>query len=393
MTKAIFQPPQLRREEHEETERHATWLELFFDLVFVVAIAELAHNLHEDFSVMGFLKFAILFIPVWWCWIGAIFYDTRFDNDGLVDRLITFGQMAIVATIAANLHHGLDSSALGFALSYLAFRSILVAQYLHAGYHVPEARGLTNWYALGFSGSIIFWLISLFIPAPWRFLAWGIGLIIDFATPLTAGARVVRVPPNLSHISERIGLFTIIVLGESVVSVVRGVSEIEWRIAEVLIAWLGLSIAFSFWWLYFDSVDSSPLNYMKHGKMSLALTWLYAHLPLTIGLTATSVGVEKMIRGLEGNSANIEKLLFCYSVALCLLILAAIHWTSSNLGETRCTRVVAFYRLGAAALLIAIASVTNLLSSLTIMILVAFVCGIQIAFDIFNTRTKFSGSN
>ena len=64
MTKAIFQPPQLRREECEE-ERRATWLELFFDLVFVVAIAQLAHNLQSDFTVTGLLKFAILFVPVW----------------------------------------------------------------------------------------------------------------------------------------------------------------------------------------------------------------------------------------------------------------------------------------------------------------------------------------
>lgn len=384
MTKAIFQPPQLRREECEE-ERRATWLELFFDLIFVVAIAQLAHNLQSDFSVTGLLKFAILFVPVWWCWIGATFYDTRFDNDGLVDRLITLMQMAIVATMAANLHHGLDSSAVGFALSYVAFRIVLVCQYLHAGYHVPVARGLTNWFAVGFGSSIIFWLISLFIPSPWRFICWGIGLIIDFATPLTAGKRVINVPPNLSHTTERIGLFTIIVLGESVVAVVGGVSEIEWNIAEISIALLGLAIAFSFWWMYFDTVDNSPLYGMKQGKMSIALTWLYFHLPLAIGLTATGVGVERMIQGLEHDSASSEKLLFCCSVALCLLILAGIHWTSCDLGQTKCKRILTFYRLGAAAFILTIGMAANFLSSLTIILLVALACTIQIVFDIFNT--------
>lgn len=384
MTKAIFQPPQLRREECEE-ERRATWLELFFDLIFVVAIAQLAHNLQSDFSVTGLLKFAILFVPVWWCWIGATFYDTRFDNDGLVDRLITLMQMAIVATMAANLHHGLDSSAMGFALSYIAFRIVLVCQYLHAGYHVPVARGLTNWFAVGFGSSIIFWLISLFIPSPWRFICWGIGLIIDFATPLTAGKRVINVPPNLSHTTERIGLFTIIVLGESVVAVVGGVSEIEWNIAEISIALLGLAIAFSFWWMYFDTVDNSPLYGMKQGKMSIALTWLYFHLPLAIGLTATGVGVERMIQGLEHDSASSEKLLFCCSVALCLLILAGIHWTSCDLGQTKCKRILTFYRLGAAAFILTIGMAANFLSSLTIILLVALACTIQIVFDIFDT--------
>ena len=392
MTRVLFEPPRLRREESETEERRATWLELFFDLIFVVAIAQLAHNLNQHFSFSGLIEFAVLFIPVWWCWIGATFYDTRFDNDGLVDRLITLLQMAIIAIMATNLHHGLESSAVGFALSYAAFRSVLVCQYLHAGYHVPEARRLTNWLVLGFSGSVIFWLISIFVPAPWRFLCWGIGLIIDFGTPLTAGERVIQVPPDLSHTTERIGLFTIIVLGESIVAVVGGVSQIEWSINSIIIALLGLSIAFSFWWMYFDTVDNSPLYGMKQGKMSIALTWLYAHLPLAIGLTATGVGVEKMIHGLEHDSISIE-FLFCFSVTLCLLILAGIHWTSCDLGQTKCKRILTFYRLGAAAFIITIGLAGNLLSSLTIIVLVALACTIQIVFDIFNTYSQSQSSS
>ncbi len=388
MSKVIFQPPKLRKEELEQGERQATWLELFFDLIFVVAIAQLAHNLYEDYSRAGLARFALLFIPVWWCWIGATFYDTRFNNDGLVDRLITLVQMAIISIMAANIHHALDSSVIGFTLSYVAFRSVLVCQYLHAGYHVPEARGLTNWFALGFSSSIVWWLISLFIPTPWRFLCWGIGLVIDFATPLTAGHKVVQVPPNFSHITERIGLFTIIVLGESIVAVVDGVSEIEWNFASILIALLGLSIAFSFWWMYFDTVDNSPLHTMKQGKMKMALAWLYSHLPLTIGLTATGVGVERMIHGLADDPIHIEKTLFCFSVALCLFILAGIHWMSCNLGQTQGQRILTFYRLGAAAFIIVIGTTTHLLSPLFVIILVTFSCIIQVVFDILKTPVE-----
>lgn len=385
MTKAIFQPPRLRREECEEGERRATWLELFFDLIFVVAIAQLAHNFKEDFSFLGFVKLAALFIPVWWCWVGATFYDTRFDNDGLIDRLITLLQMAIAATIAANIHHGLDKSSVGFALSYIAFRGVLICQYLHAGYHVPQARHLINWLVLGFSASIVFWLASIFVPLPWRLVLWGLGLMIDFATPLTAGKRVVKVPPDMAHTTERIGLFTIIVLGESIVAVVGGVSARQWNPMSIAIALLGLSVAFSFWWMYFDTVDQSPLHGMKQGKIGIALTWLYSHLPLAIGLTATGVGVEKMIHGLEHDSATVEKTLFCLAVALCLLILSALHWTSCDLGQTQCKRILTFYRLGAAAFILTLALVSNVLSSLLVITLVAFACTIQIVFDIFNT--------
>jgi len=385
MTRVIFQPPKLRREECEEVERKATWLELFFDLIFVVAIAQLAHNFERDFSFLGLAKLGILFVPVWWCWVGATFYDTRFDNDGLVDRLITLMQMAIAASMAANLDHALDSSSTPFALSYIAFRVILICQYLHAGYHVPHARPLTNWYAGGFAISLSFWLVSLLVPLPWRFILWGVGLIIDFATPLTAGERVKKVPPDMAHTTERIGLFTIIVLGESIVAVVGGVSEKTWTPMSIAIALLGLSIAFSFWWMYFDSVEESPLHAMKKGKMKIALTWLYAHLPLAIGLTATGVGVEKMIHGLGHDSARVEKVLFCLAVSLCLLILSNLHWTSCELGQTRCKKILTYYRLAAAAFVLTLAFASSVLSSLVVISLVAFACTIQIVFDLLNT--------
>jgi low temperature requirement protein LtrA len=385
MARVIFQPPKLRREECEEEDRKVTWLELFFDLIFVVAIAQLAHNFHENFSLVGLTQLGILFIPVWWCWIGAVFYDTRFDNDGLVDRLITLMQMAIAASLAANIHHGLSSSAVGFTLSYVAFRGVLICQYLHAGYHVPQARLLTNWFAIGFALSLLFWLALVFVPTPWRFILWGLGVLMDFATPLSAGKRVAEVPPNMAHTTERIGLFTIIVLGESIVSVVSGVSELAWTPTSVAIALLGLSIAFSFWWMYFDTVDNSPLLAMRKGKMKIALTWLYSHLPLAVGLTATGVGVEKMISGLGDDAARGEKVLFCLAVALCLVILSNLHWTSCELGQTKCKKILTYYRLGAAAFVFTLALACNLLSSLVVIALVAFVCTIQIALDLFNT--------
>ncbi|MGB5709296.1 MAG: low temperature requirement protein A, partial [Waterburya sp.] len=307
------------------------------------------------------------------------------DNDGLVDRLITLMQMAIAASMAANIHHAFGSSSVAFALSYIAFRVVLVSQYLHAGYHVPQARHLTNWYAAGFAISLTFWIASVFVPLPWRFALWGLGLMIDFATPLTAGERVKKVPPNMAHTTERIGLFTIIVLGESIVAVVGGVSEKEWTPMSIAIALLGLSIAFSFWWMYFDTVEESPLHAMRKGKMKIALTWLYAHLPLAIGLTATGVGVEKMIHGLGHDSATGEKVLFCLAVTLCLLILSNLHWTSCELGRTKCKKILTYYRLSAAAFVMTLALASSFLSSLVIITLVAFACTIQIVLDIFNT--------
>ncbi len=137
--------------------------------------------------------------------------------------------------------------------------------------------------------------------------------------------------------------------------------------------------------MYFDTVDESPLQAMRKGDMVVALTWLYSHLPLAVGLTATGVGVEKMIHGLGHDSARGEKVLFCLAVALCLLILSNLHWTTCKLGQTKCKRILTFYRLGAAAFVLTLALASSVLSSLVIITLVAFACTIQIVLDIFNT--------
>lgn len=382
MTKSLWQPPRLRTAQDQEEERRATWLELFYDLVFVAAIAQVAHSLSEHVSLSGFLGYVLLFIPIWWSWVGATFYATRFDTDDLGHRLLTLLQMIAIAVLAVNVHHGLGENSTGFALSYITVRSILIIQYLVAGYHVPEARDLTTWYARGFGLAVIIWLLSIFVPAPWRFGLWGLGLIVDFATPLTAGHLVAKVPPSFSHIPERLGLFTIIVLGEGVIAVVRGVAQLEWGISSAIEAVLGMSIAFSLWWLYFDSVDGSPLKSMKYGRMGIGLIWLYAHLPLALGIAATGVGVEHVIASeagipLPGN----ERSLICFGVALCLMALSVIHLITCTLGTTRRRKILAAYRLGSAAFILILAVAGIALSPIVLIGLVAMACGVQVILD------------
>lgn len=108
---------------NNNTQRHATWLELFYDLVFVVVISQLAHNLDLDFSLFGFIGFLALFVPVWWSWTGAAFYATRFDTDDLGHRFLTLLQMIGAAALAVNVSDGLGKDSAGFALSYAAFRN------------------------------------------------------------------------------------------------------------------------------------------------------------------------------------------------------------------------------------------------------------------------------
>ena len=229
--------------------RHATWLELFYDLVFVVVIFQLAHNLEEDFSLYGFLAFLALFVPVWWSWTGAAFYATRFDTDDLGHRILILLQMVGAAALAVNVPDALGNDSAGFALSYAAIRIILVIEYVRTGINksFSSATPLIRLYSRGFLCAAIVWIISAFIPPPFRFVLWGIGLAIDFATPITAGRLHSQFAPHISHLPERMGLFTIIVLGESVLEVVTGVQNREFDIYSTLILGLGLSIPFGLW--------------------------------------------------------------------------------------------------------------------------------------------------
>jgi low temperature requirement protein LtrA len=106
---ASRRPPQLRTIDDSE-ERHASALELFFDLVFVVAVAELGQTLSRHVSANGFLHFAVLFVPVWWAWVGYTFYADRFDTDDVVFRLSILGAMVLVAWLAVEIPSAFDDS-------------------------------------------------------------------------------------------------------------------------------------------------------------------------------------------------------------------------------------------------------------------------------------------
>ena len=198
--------------------------------MFVVAVAQLAHELSDDVSWRGFLEYAGLFAPLWWTWIGTTFYANRFDSDDPIRRVMMGLQMLAIAFLAVNIHHAWDDSSTGFALGYIVSRALLIVEYLRAAKYVPEARSLIYPMNFGFGLGVTCWIISLWMPAPWKFVLWGLGLLIDFAAPFMVANQQRQLPPHAEHLPERFGLFTIIVLGEAVIAVVNGVSDMSWGV-------------------------------------------------------------------------------------------------------------------------------------------------------------------
>ncbi|NMG09601.1 low temperature requirement protein A [Brasilonema sp. UFV-L1] len=382
---AIFiEPPRLRIGEDSEEERRATWLELFYDLVFVVAVSQLAHYLHDHVSLSGVLGFVVLFIPVWWSWIGTTFYANRFDSDDIAHRLLTAVQMLAIAGLAVNVHHGLGESCTGFALSYAIGRVVLVVEYIRAGWHIPTARPLTNRYAAGFTIAAVLWVISGFIPSPWRFVVWTLGLIIDFATPLSARKLQLELSPHSSHLPERFGLFTMIVLGEAIVAVVDGVSEQNWDVLTVIAAVFGLCIAFSLWWVYFDNLGGTPIQRARtEGRVTIFNVWLYTHLPLVMGIAAAGVAVELVLLSKPMLPlSDAVRWLLCGSIAFCYLGLGILH----RIGVIRYCKSRAKFRIGAAFMILAIALFGKDLLPVAVIGLVAVVSAVQVVQDLSQSR-------
>jgi len=377
-------PPRLRIGEAENEPRHATWLELFYDLVFVVAVSQLAHKLSGDVSLRGFLGYAGLFVPLWWSWIGITFYANRFDSDDPIRRVMMGLQMLAIAALAVNVHHAWSTTSFGFALSYIISRLLLIVEYLRAVKHIPQVKSLVYPMNAGFGVGVLLWIVSLAVPVPWRFGFWGVGLLVDFVSPIVLSDRQRQWPPHAEHLPERFGLFTIIVLGEAVIAVVNGLSEMDWSLPVAITAILGFVTAFGLWWLYFENSLSKALENAKEtGKTFILQVWLYGHLPLVIGLAAAGIGVEHAVIGETTSSLpDNERWLMAGSVALCYVSLAILHRT----GVIFECKVRTMHRLAAAGAALAIAAFGTALSPMAVMGAIALIGIVQVGLDLFQQQ-------
>lgn len=381
MARRILEPPRLRI--GDVSERHATWMELFFDLVFVVAVSDVAQHLSDGMTVAGVARFLLLFGPVWWAWIGATFYANRFGTDDLGDRLFLLAQMAAGVGLAINARDAFQETSAGFALSYAAFRYILVARYAWTSRLVPEARAFTLLIARGFGLSATIWAISAVVPTPARFILWGVGLMADFVTPISAGRLQSRLAPHQRHLPERFGLFTIIVLGESIGAVVAGLEGVRWSWLGALTALLGLALAFSFWWVYFEGLDASAVRAaLEAGRLAPYEVWIYAHLPLTAAIAAAGMGVRlTILHETDAAMPPAERWLVCSAAGLYFASLGTIYAAKAAAGSRRCTKAEARALWAGASAVLFVGALGTRLTPAGVLALVAAVGTMLVVLD------------
>jgi len=286
--------PRLRTLEPTAGERHASWLELFFDLVFVLAVAQVAKMLAEHSDLGGMLKYLALFIPVWWSWVGYTFYADRFETDETAYRILMFSGMLAVAALALCLGNAFSASGdIPFVVCYVLVRAVLIGLYIRAAYYVPLARSYCLQFIKGFGIAAGLWLFSLVLPPPARYFVWGAAVLTELLTPFLNMKRVGDLPFDRSHIPERFGLFTIIVLGEAVIATANGASQTVWTVPTVATAAIGFAMAAAIWWVNFNFVEDSAV---KSRSLFPRFVYLYGHFFIVASIVAIGIGVEHAIK-------------------------------------------------------------------------------------------------
>ncbi len=364
-TRRWLRPPRLRTPAEGEGERHASWLELFFDLVLVVAIAQLAHLFvhHPDWH--GAALAGGLYLAVFLAWQGFSFYADRFDTDDLPFRIATFAQMLALLALAVQIPDVAKGSYAGFAIAFAAFRGILVALYVRAYRHAAEARPLIRRYGSVYAFSVALWLVSAALPASWSPVIWAVAILLDLSMPPLNTRLHRHIPVDPAHVPERFGLFSLIVLGELVVSVGSGTMEATWSPGVVTVAVAGFGIAACLWWVYFERLTGQEL---QHDARPI-VTFAYAHLPLLAALMYVAGGVSLLVKGDAGHGGPAGAWALCGGVAA---FLAALNVAQAQL-TTPPMRPVFVARWLVAAAILAIPFAAHAALAVTVAALVLLV--------------------
>lgn len=317
------------RDPHEQ-HRAATPLELFFDLCIIVAVSLAAHELEsllvEHRYANALIGFGTGFVALWWAWMNFTWFASAYDNDDVLYRIVTLIQIAGVLVLTAGVSQASEEQAyLVVILGYVIMRLAMTAQWLRVARSSqgPE-RTMALRYAIGLCQ--IGWLGLLALPEagrPWVFLVMA---LLEMAVPLYA-ERAHPTPWHPHHIAERYGLFTLIVLGETIaaatVAVKSGIDEHE-ALGELLpIAAGGLLIIFAAWWVYF----AVPIHgHLRSNRQSFL--WGYGHYLIFVSGAAIGAGLEVAVEQAVGEahlSAQSASAAVTLPTALFLLTVWALH--------------------------------------------------------------------
>ncbi|MFC5995502.1 low temperature requirement protein A [Pseudonocardia hispaniensis] len=315
----------------EEPHRAATPLELLFDLTFVVAVAaaaaQLAHAVVENHAAAGLLGYLMVFFAIWWAWMNFTWFASAYDCDDTPYRLLTLLQMGGVLVLAVGVPAAFnDKNFTAVTIGYVIMRVAMLVQWLRAARNDPAHRATAHRYALGTAAVQVGWLLRLALPETAGFIGFLVLVVAELAVPFLA-ERHSGTPWHPHHIAERYGLFTIIVLGESVLAASRALAPAVAAGVNrdtVLVGGGGLILLFACWWLYFLAPAGTGLT--RHRELSF--WWGYGHYGIFAALAALGAGLEVVAETLThpiAAPAGVAGFAIAVPVSVYLLLVWALH--------------------------------------------------------------------
>jgi low temperature requirement protein LtrA len=314
----------------ENSERHAGWLELFYDLLFVVLIAQLAHSVVEDPGWQSGLRLLVLFLPAWWVWVGSTIYTNLTAEFGAERRVDVLGQMAIVLVMAASAAQAAEGHPALFAGAYAASRLAVLVFRIVAGRKWPA--GGANWPLLV---SAALWIGSIFLEPPLAYLPWLAGVAIEVYGVLrrrkggsSVRQRLIEGRIALTHLVERFGAFMIIVFGEAIAQIVAAIAGAHGTPLAVITGLAAFSVVAMLWWLYFDygsAVAEKTMSARRDESYRLTVQiFVVGHFLPVVTLVAFAAGLNGLVSaGAEGHDAG-EILRLCAAALAVYLINNAV---------------------------------------------------------------------
>jgi low temperature requirement protein LtrA len=348
-------PPRDPGEEH----RTSTPLELLFDLCFVVAVgqaaAELHHSLAEGRVGHGLLGYLSVFFAIWWAWMNFSWFASAYDRDDVLYRLLTLMQMTGVLVLATGVDAAFDDRDFTrVTVGYVIMRVPMTVQWLRAASGDPARRAVALRYAAGLALTQIGWVARLALPPSLGLPSFLFLVACELAVPLVAERAGPMTPWHPEHIAERYGEFTLIVLGESVLStmVAAKASSLSW---DNVLGGLGaMLLLFGVWWTYFDTPGSAGIVVSERNSW----VWGYGHLPIFAAVAALGAGLSVAAEVLLHES-SVSKVGAAYAVAVpltvFLVVLTELHRRAAegfSLAMRNQAKAVAVLAVAASALVV-----------------------------------------
>jgi low temperature requirement protein LtrA len=356
--------------------QQVTTLELFFDVVFVFAITQVTGFLADHSTWAGLLRGLMLLGALWWAWASYAWLTNTLNPEEGAVRLAVFGAMGAMLIVSLAVPNAFGTDGVTFGVAYFVVRALHLVLYAIAGRGDRDLLGAVLRIVPTATLGPVLLVIAGFFDGTTQLALWGAALAIDYLGVLVGHMRGWRVSPE--HFVERHGLVMIIALGESIVAIGVGAAGLPLDAGLIAAALLGIAVAASLWWSYFDwaAFVSQARLAEATGPERAALArdlYSYLHLPMVAGIVLFALGLKTTLAHLDDPLGTIPALGLCGGVALYLIAHVALRLRiGGGLGHGRPIATI---------LLLGLLPVARAVPALAALGMVAAVCAALIAYE------------